>query len=418
MVIATAAADHLSDLPRQGIEAIGCPDCGAIQRLPPAANHVVVHCRRCDRVLERGGRGLTVAFALSTATFLLLIPANFAMFLRTDVLGVSRSSRLGSAATVMLTDGWPLLAIVVFLFVVLFPLVRFGLLTAVLGALRQGAPPRWAGAAFCWADRLQTWAMPDVFLLGLTVAYARLASSIAVRIGPGAVAFIAAAILSLFVRAALDKAAVWRAIAPDLEPSTHARAIACTTCDLLSPPDREGCPCRRCTARLRRRKPESMGRTVALTLAALLLYAPANLYPLATLPINYKPMTYTVLQGVIELVQARLWDLALLVFCASFLIPILKLVGLTWCVWSVWRRSRARLVGRTRVYRVVEEIGRWSMVDPFVIGTFVPVMTYNSFIYGRAESAAVPFTAVVVLTIISAKTFDPRLMWDAAEGRS
>ena len=76
-------------------------------------------------------------------------------------------------------------------------------------------------------------------------------------------------------------------------------------------------------------------------------------------------------------------------------------------------RSRRRLVLKTRVYRVVEEIGSWSMVDPFVIGCFVPVMHYNALIYGRAEPAAVPFTAVVVLTVISAKTFDPRLMWDA-----
>ncbi len=120
----------------------------------------------------------------------------------------------------------------------------------------------------------------------------------------------------------------------------------------------------------------------------------------------------------IELAQAGLWDLALLVFSASFLIPFLKLAGLGWCLWSVWRRSDRRLVAKTRAYRVVEEIGRWSMVDPFVIGVFVPVMTYNRLITGRAEAAVVPFTAVVILTIISAKTFDPRLMWDAGRGRA
>ena len=419
MTAAAVAADLPRDPPRAVAEVIGCPDCGAIQRLPPPASRALIRCCRCDGVLERGqGRSLDAALALAAATFLLLIPANLAMFLRTDVLGVSRSSRLVSAATVMLADGWPWLALIVFLFVVLFPLLRFGLLTAVLGAVRRGPAPGWAGPAFRWANLLQTWAMPDVFLLGLTVAYARLASSIAVRLGPGAVAFILAAVLSLFVRAALDKAEIWRRIAPDLEPSRHARAIACTTCDLLAPPEQAGHACPRCTTPLRRRKPESIGRTVALTVAALLLYVPANIYPLATLPINYKPMTYTVLQGVIELVEAKLWDLAILVFCASFLIPFLKLAGITWCVVSVLRRSRTRLVAKTRVYRVVEEIGRWSMVDPFVIGTFVPVMTYNSFIYGRAEAAALPFTAVVVLTIIGARTFDPRLMWDAAEARA
>jgi paraquat-inducible protein A len=358
------------------------------------------------------------ALACSAATLILLIPANLMLFLRTDALGVSRSSHLASAAEAILSEGWPWLAAVVFLFVVVFPLLRFGLLTAVLGSLELGRAGKWTGPAFRWANRLQTWTMPDVFLLGLAVAYARLAASIAVRAGPGAIAFIAAGILSLMVRATLDKAAVWERIAPDSEPADPSDSIECTDCDLLVPPDREGRRCPRCSNTIRRRKPQSINRTIALTVAALLLYIPANIYPLATLPINYQPTKYNVLEGVIDLVQAGLWDLAILVFCASFLIPFLKLVGLTWCVASVLRRSNRHLVAKTRAYRVVEEIGRWSMVDPFVIGAFVPVMNYNSLIYGRAEAAAVPFTAVVILTIISAKTFDPRLMWDAAQQNS
>jgi paraquat-inducible protein A len=411
-----AAALPFPDRPAPaGADVVGCPDCGTAQRLP-AQDGGVVRCVTCRGLLRRSsGRSLSAALALSCAVLVLLIPANLATFLRTDVLAVSRASRLGSAATVMLSDGWPWLAMVVFLFVVLFPFVRFGLLAAVLGSLERGEVPPWAGRAFRWSNRLQSWAMPDVFLLGLAVAYARLSDSIAVRIGPGAVTFIAAAILSLFVRAVMDKPDIWKRIASLPAPADLSTALSCTDCELLVARAHEGRPCPRCAATLRRRKPESLSRTVALTGAALLLYIPANLYPLATIPINYQPTTYTVLEGVIELAQAGLWDLALLVFCASFLIPFLKLAGLGWCVFSVLTRSRRHLVAKTRAYRVVEEIGRWSMVDPFVIGAFVPVVTYNAFIYGRAEPAAVPFTAVVVLTMISAKAFDPRLMWDAAK---
>ncbi len=391
-----------------------CPDCGTRQRLPRVGSGVVIRCVSCSGVLERThGRNVTAAFALSFATLLLLVPANLSLFLRTDALGVSRSSRLGSAAGAMLAEGWALLAAIVFLFVVVFPILRFASLSVVLGMLELGRAPRWLGRLFRYANRLQTWAMPDVFLLGLAVAYARLADSVAVEAGAGALCFIAAGVLSLTVRATLDKAAVWERIAPDRAPEPIDRTLECTDCALLVAPHREGQPCPRCAAPIRRRKPESMSRTIALTLAALLLYIPANIYPLATLPINYQPTTYTVLEGVIELAQAGLWDLAILVFSASFLIPFLKLAGLGWCVVSVLRRSNRHLVAKTRTYRVVEEIGRWSMVDPFVIGAFVPVMNYNALIYGRAEAAAVPFTMVVVLTIISAKTFDPRLMWDA-----
>lgn len=395
---------------------LGCPECGTRQSLPDAPPRTTIRCVTCEGTLERThGRSVSGALACASATLLLLIPANLCMFLRTDALGVSRSSLLVSAATAMLKDGWPVLSIIVFLFVVLFPILRFALLTAVLGAIELGRRPRWLGPAFRWANRLATWAMLDVFLIGLAVAYARLADSVAVQVGWGAYCFIAAAILSLIVRATLDKAAVWSLIAPDRAPQPIAEAIECTDCDLLVGGHREGVPCPRCGARTLRRKPESLSRTIALTLAGLLLYIPANLYPLATLPIHYQPTTYTVLEGVIELAQNGLWDLAILVFTASFAIPFLKLAGIGWCIFSVLRRSNTHLVAKTHTYRMVEEIGRWSMVDPFVIGAFVPVMNYNSLIYGRAEPAAVPFTCVVILTIIAAKTFDPRLMWDAAQ---
>jgi paraquat-inducible protein A len=146
----------------------------------------------------------------------------------------------------------------------------------------------------------------------------------------------------------------------------------------------------------------------------MLFYIPANLLPLATLPIGLTPTRYTVLQGVIDLGQAHLWSLALLVFCASFAIPLLKLAGVSWCLVSVWRGSSRRLRAKTRLFHVVEEIGRWSMVDPFVIACFVPVMQYNALIYGRAEAAATPFAMVVVMTMLATRCFDPRLMWDAA----
>ena len=395
-----------------------CIECDTAQRLPEMAPATITRCVRCRTVLERTfGRSMEAALACSAATLLLLIPGNLGRVVTTNLLGATRHSVIASTAGQMWRDGWPLLAVAVFLFLVALPLARFALLTLILALLRQGRDERWLGPAFRWANLMETWSMPDVFLLGFAVAYTRLASSITVRIGTGAVCYIAAGVLALFVRALLDKKAVWRRIMPEPDMPPGDDPIPCLHCELPAPGDADGRPCRRCGATLRRRKPESIGTTVALTLAAMLLYVPANLYPLATLPINDKPQTYTVLGGVIELVQARLWDLALLVFTASFVIPILKLIGLSWCLLSVLRRSRAHLVAKARTFRVVEEIGRWSMLDPFVIGCFAPVVHYNAFIYGRAQPGAFAFALVVILTMIGAKAFDPRLMWDAAGAR-
>jgi len=394
---------------------MGCANCGALQQLRAGAGFSLASCSVCRSPLERPtGRSLPAALACASSVLLLLIPANLFPFLTTSVLGVSRHSRLISSAAAMWKDGWPLLAIVIGLFVVVLPIVRFALLTAVLGSLQFGLRPAWLGPAFRWGNGLQQWAMPDVFLLGLWVAYARLSATISVDLGGGAFCFIAAGGLSLLTRATLDRSAVWRRIGPDLDLPAEAAVSSCLSCDLVVSADHEGRGCPRCGARIASREPDSVARATALTLAGLIFYIPANLYPIATLPIGLTPTRYNVLQGVIDLSQAGLFGLALLVFCASFAIPFLKLAGLSYCLISVFRRSTRRLVFKTRVYRVVEEVGRWSMVDPFVIACFVPGMQYNALIYGRAEPAAPAFATVGVLTMIAARAFDPRLMWDAA----
>jgi paraquat-inducible protein A len=348
------------------------------------------------------------------AALLLVLPANFEPFLTTSALGVSRQSILASSAVTMWTDGWPWLALAIGLFVVVFPLLRLGLLAAVLGALQFKATPKWLGRAFRWANELQHWAMADVFLLGLWVAHARLSATINVQLGAGALCFIAVGLLSLLIRAALDQGKIWRQILPDADVQPGLPACSCVACDFVVAASLAGQPCPRCARTITAREVDSVTRTLALTSAGLLLYIPANVFPIATLPIGLHPTKYNVLQGVIDLGQAGLFGLALLVFCASFAIPFLKLAGIGYCLVSVVRKSRRHLVAKTRIYRVVAEIGRWSMVDPFVIACFVPVMHYNTFIYGRAEAAAPAFAGVVILTMIAARSFDPRLMWDAA----
>jgi paraquat-inducible protein A len=370
----------------------------------------------CSSELERTiGKRNSLALGCALSALLLLIPANLLPFLSTSVFGVSRHSLLGSGAAAMWRDGWALLAIMIGMFVVVLPLVRFALLSTVLGMLHFGRRPAWLGRAFRWANALQQWSMPDVFLLGLWVAYARLSATIDVDVGPGAYCFIAAAILSLVTRATLDRNSIWRLIAPDTD-LTNDPVCSCLSCDFIVSARYEGKPCPRCGDKINAREPNSLVLTVALTLAGILLYIPANALAIATLPIGLHPTKYNVLEGVVDLAKSGLFGLAALVFCASFAIPILKLAGLGYCVASVVTRSRKRLVLKTRIYRIVEEAGRWSMVDPFVIACFVPVVQYNNLIYGRAEAAAPAFASVVVVTMIAARAFDPRLMWDAAVG--
>src|ERR1700722_10893682 len=394
---------------------VECRNCGLLQIQPPVERRDIVSCSRCKTQLEHSaGKSLDATLACSAAIMLLLIPAWTAPFLTASALGATRTSFLPMSVSVVWHDGSPLLALIVCLFVLTFPLLRFGALTAVLLALRLGRRPIWLTPAFRVCNALQVWAMLDVFLLGLMVAYFRLRSSLFVSLAPGAICFILAGILSLVARATLDKAQVWRLIGPDRR-SIRGPSMVCLSCNLVLPQTEGPQTCPRCRAAVTSRKKHPYSRSMALLLAAGLLYLPANIYPIATIPIDLKPTSYTVLGGVIDLVKSHLLGLAALVFTASFTIPLLKMLGLAWCASSAMCSSCRFLLGKTRVYRIVEEIGRWSMVDPLTIACFVPVLQFNALIDGHAEPAVVPFSAVVILTTLAVQLFDPRRMWDAAE---
>jgi len=395
---------------------IGCPNCGLLQRVAACFGKELAYCNRCRSPLVHcAGKSFDVALCGSVATFLLVIPTLFLPFLTTYMFGSTRTSILPSSPAVLWREGFPLLASVVALFLLVFPLIRFAALSAVLGTIRIGRRPPWLGPVFRLANELQTWAMLDVFFLGAAITYLRLRVSIHVTIERGAILFVAAAVLSLIVRAALDKRLVWQLISPDTQVCAGGgEPLVCTSCGLVAAARAAGRSCVRCGARLHERRPEGTSRALALLATSILLYLPANVYPIAMIPIDFKPTSYTVIGGIIDLARSHLVGLALLVFSASFAIPMLKMVGLIWCALSSLRHSTKRLIAKTHVYRVIEEIGRWSMVDPFSIACFVPVMHFNGLVDGRAEPAATPFAAVVILTTLAVRVFDPRRMWDRA----
>ena len=396
---------------------LSCRHCGTIQATPDR-HPGVLDCGVCGVGLERfTGRSVDAALATSAAALLLLLPANGLTFLTSSLFGSSEHSVLISSAITLWREHWPALAVIIGLFAVVLPIARFSLLTVVLATIRLGGRPPWLGKAFRWSNSLQTWAMADVFLLAFLIAYARLAATITVVLGPGALCFIAAGLLTLLTRATLDKKAVWRLIGPQPAVDVTGHTLSCEGCELLTPASWVKRPCPRCGERLRTRKTNAVGRTSALIVAGAVFYAPANILPFATLPINLTPTAYNIIGGVHDLIEANLYGLAALVFLASFLIPVLKLSALAWFVYSVRAHSQRRLVFKTRLYQLVEEIGRWSMVDPLTVACFVPVVHYNTLLTGRADPAAPFFTGVVILTILASKAFDPRLMWDVAETR-
>lgn len=170
--------------------------------------------------------------------------------------------------------------------------------------------------------------------------------------------------------------------------------------------------CRRCGARLHARRPHSIVRTWALLLTAALLYIPANLLPIMTVNLFGQGSPATIMEGVLELIHADMLPIALVVFVASILVPTFKLVGIALLLYSVQRHQPLSPRQRIVMFRFIEWIGRWSMLDIFVIAILVALVSFGSLASIEAGAGAMAFAAVVVLTMLAAITFDPRLIWD------
>jgi paraquat-inducible protein A len=153
-------------------------------------------------------------------------------------------------------------------------------------------------------------------------------------------------------------------------------------------------------------------------LSAAILYIPANVFPVMTVVSFGKGEPDTILSGVKELIHADMWPLALLVFFASITVPVLKLSGLTFLMIAVRRKSRWRLKDRAFLFRIIESVGRWSMIDIFMISILIALVKLGSIATIEPGIGATSFAGVVVITMIASMMFDPRLMWDAAEQNS
>ena len=149
-------------------------------------------------------------------------------------------------------------------------------------------------------------------------------------------------------------------------------------------------------------------------IAATIFYGPANIYPVLTVIQLGAGAPSTIMGGVVELLSSGMYPLAALVFCASVVVPVLKLVALGAMLVATWLGSASRVRDRTRAYRIVATIGRWSMIDVFMASILVALVRFGGVVNIRSDFGAVAFASVVILTMLAAEAFDPRLMWDAA----
>ena len=383
-----------------------------MQVLPVLGRKQTAVCRRCDSTLAGPATGrVERPLALATGALVLLLAAAVWPIMTVSSLGATRQSWLDTCVSALWNQGFLSLATLVAAFTIALPCVYLVMLMWVLFALRfeLGGP---LGPLFRWVQHLRPWMMIEVYLVGCFVAYSRIKVVSTIEIGIGGWCLLGASLLFLLTLTQLDARTVWEALPVNAATGKGKDTIACTVCDLIVTGAVEGGSCPRCAATLHVRKPDAMIRTTALVITGFLLYVPANIIPVLTTVRLGRSDENTILSGVIELVQNDLWPLAIIVFSASIILPLLKLCGLTWMLIATRLRSRRLLIGRTRFYRMIDLVGRWSNIDVFAVSVLIAALRFGALTEVHAGNGLVAFAAVVIITMVATSVFDTRLMWD------
>mgnify|MGYP000745304560 CR=1 FL=1 len=394
--------------------AIACADCGTEQDIPFMPVSTVAECVRCGRVLDSADSGITAALAWITALLFLLIAANAVPVGEVMLAGQTHIGYIASGVVELGSEDWPVLSLMFALFVIVFPIVRTGTLVMVLVAIWLRRRPHWLGRLYRLSQNLKLWSMPDVMVLAGLVIFARTQVQLNSQVLVGGWCLVAAAFLNMLVPWLLSPHHVWRKIMPDRNPPQNEAAMSCDACDLIVPLSMENTPCPRCRRVLWLRKPNALNRATALVLASYVLFFPAYYYPMSysIQPNGVQP--HTIISGVERLFSAGFWPAGIIIFSASILIPILKLIGLSWLLISVKLPTQRGLALRTRFHRLIHGIGRWSNTDPFIVALMGPMISFPSLANVHVGRAALPFALIVTLTMLASRFFDARLMWDAA----
>lgn len=197
-----------------------------------------------------------------------------------------------------------------------------------------------------------------------------------------------------------------------ISTAKSAGLILCLQCNKLNSATEQHQQCSRCNAVLFDRKPKSLQYTIAWTIAAMVMFIPANMLPIMVFSKLGNPEASTIMSGIVTFMKLGMYPVAAIVFVASFIVPLGKIIGLVVLVHGTQKAEKPQLEQRTKLYHIVEFLGPWSMLDVFVVSLMVGVVNLGFITSIEAGPGINYFALMVVFTMFAANSFDPRLLWD------
>jgi paraquat-inducible protein A len=402
---------------------IACPDCGQLAKLPGMPDRTIARCSRCGAKLFHN-RPDTVdrTLALSFTSLILFIIAVFYPFLAMRIEGFVQPTKLLTGVFTLYQQDMPGLSLLVSLTAFILPLFQILGLIYIYLPIKLGWVPWKTAEVFRAIRYLRPWGMMEIYMLGILVSMIKFSKMATIVPGVASGAFMVLICVLTATLSGLNPEDIWKQLPVKGdqhagEDKNESNFSGCHSCTLLYRKPLQGthCICPRCHTRLHFRKKNSLSRTWALVIAAAILYFPANIFPATLTSRLGHEQADTILSGVIYFLFSGSWHIALIIFVASVLVPLMKLIILVYLLLSVYRDSSWKPEDRTRLYRMGQIIGRWSMVDVYVATILVSLVQLSPLANIIAGPGVIYFSAVVVITMFASESFDPRLIWDVME---
>ena len=395
-------------------EIIACHECEHLYRYEPIEPGAKANCSYCGALLYRNvPNSLVRSLALYISALILFLIANYYPFLSLKLGGRVEQNILISGGLALYKLGMGELGLLIFLTSVGFPFITIVGMLYLIIPLRFGYLPKGAAPVYRVINAIAPWSLVSVFMLAVLIAFVKLQDIAEVLPGTAAYALSVLLVVYTAARASFDPRLLWSHPAfPRTNVTGASTILNCHTCGLLTDADAGHQVCPRCQTPLHHRKQNSLERTWALLASASILLIPANVYPVMTVIRFGQGAPSTILGGIMHLIESGMWGLAMIVFVASIVVPILKLVVLSVLLISVQKGWSWRPRDRTLLYRITEVVGAWSMVDIFLVGLLSALVSLDALSTIRPGIGANFFAGVVILTMFAAHSFDPRLIWD------
>ncbi|CAO96559.1 Inner membrane protein YebS [Erwinia tasmaniensis Et1/99] len=387
-----------------------CHECDTLFYLPDVKSNQSAHCPRCDARILNGRDWSMTRLTAMAVTMVLLMPFAFnAPMMSIRLLGTNIYASLTGGILQMAQQGDVITAAMVAFCTIGAPVS----LVAAIGGLFLGNKLKMnVRPLLLMLDRLKEWIMLDIYLVGIAIASIKVQDYAAITPGIGLTAFIALTLLSLLTLIHLNVEQLWHRFYPQPAPRVALDKLrVCLSCHHTGTPDENG-RCPRCHTSLPARSPLSLQKSWSALIASIIFLIPANLLPISVIWLNGARKEDTILSGVLSLGSENI-PIALVVFIASILVPFTKVIVLTTLLLSIHFNCEQGLKTRIRLLRLVKWVGRWSMLDLFVISLTMSLVNRDQLLAFTMGPAAFYFGSAVVLTILAVEWLDSRLLWDA-----